>query len=153
MEKFIYRGENERFFFLAFIKSVGEENIEFPADDGTECEPESGEALGLIIVAKDYEGEWIARQKWYLGWKIVLLQDASSCVEGFSDPHWTVLEDHADSDDFSKEYIIYRSPDGEVVADTLSGSVVIAPSVDVYDAMSHEEVESLCYRREMNFAR
>lgn len=150
-KKYIYRGESKRNFYLAFAKAhklgeyhhrVGEEEAEAPK-----------EILGVIIVPKDYENEWIAKLDYYLDWRVVVAPVASTWVKGFCDPHWKVLKDNTNAEQSGYKYVIYQSPTGKIVGDTCLTELDIADTLEEYMAMPPEEIERMCYRSEMGRTR
>lgn len=151
MEQYIYRGETERAFELAMIRAVGIENVWYR--EGEEAGTEPDEPLGVILVAKDYDDSWIASRRFFLDWEIVHAPVAAKCVKGFDDPHWSVIGERINDDDCGGSYILYQSPTGEIVAETLSSEFVIAPSPEAFRAMTEEEVARICRARETGAAR
>lgn len=151
MKKYIYRGETERDFYLAFSKAHDLE--EFHLRIGDEEAEKPDKPMGIIIVPKDYENEWIAKLDYYLDWLVMVAPVASQFVKGFSNPHWKVLKDNTNAESSGCKYVIYQNPEGKIVGDTPLTELDIADSLEEYEAMSAEEVESMCYRSEMSRAR
>lgn len=151
MNTYIYRGETERDFELVMTKAVGIENIYYREGEEAETEPE--DPLGTIIVAKDYDNSWIASKKYFLDWEIVHAPVAADFVKGYNDPHWKVIKDHTNTDSNSDIYIIYQSPEGKIIGETLSSEMVIANSLEEYEKISVDEIEKKLYRNEMGMAR
>ena len=67
MEKYIYRGENEKEFYKAFIHNVRCDYFKEPTDNN-----------------KDYDTCWMAERNYYLGWKVVVAPVAMQFIRGMN---------------------------------------------------------------------
>lgn len=158
MKQYIYRGENPREFELAFLKNVGLDSVSFRGSDGTEGIPgdyPTDDPFGVIIIPKDFEDCWLADLHFYMDWKVVVASAPRQFVKGYNDDRrWILLRDsHLKKlSDFA--YQIYRDPDGRVIAETMcAGEYPLADSVEEFERMSEDELESVIYGCEMGRAR
>lgn len=140
---FIFRGETERDFYLVFSQAHDFE--EYTHDRHEDSAPQ-GPPLGYILVAKDYESDWIAYRKYYLGWFVVVAPVASRFLKGFSDPHWKVIKDNTHNE--MNKYVIFERPDGSICGKTCMTELDIADSMEEYQKMSEEEISEMCYSSE-----
>lgn len=140
MDRRIYLGEDERAFYLAFLRSVTLDDI---ATDDPDDDEEQDPPCGVVVVPKDYESCWLAGRKSYLGWKVVLAPVAKELVEGYDpDARWTLLKEAELTTGASgTSYFVFRRPDGKVLVETLSGEAVIAESVGEYESLTSDELE------------
>lgn len=76
MDQYIYRGENEKDFFLAFVHNVRCDYRKEPTDDSVVDLP-----YGTIVVPKDYDTSWMAYRNFYLGWKVVIAPVAEKYIK------------------------------------------------------------------------
>lgn len=150
-KQYIYRGETERDFYLAFTQA--HELEEYYYRIGPEENEKPATPMGEIIVPKDYESSWITEHPYFLDWKVVIASASSQFVKGFNDPHWKVLKDNTNAELSGYKYVVFQSPEGEIIATTISTELHIADSLEEYLAMPAEKIESMCYCSEMGRAR
>lgn len=79
MEQYIYRGENEKEFYKAFIHNVRCDYFKEPTDNNEVENP-----YGIIVVPKDYDTCWMAERNYYLGWKVVVAPVALQFIKGIN---------------------------------------------------------------------
>ncbi len=147
--KFFYRGEAEREFYLVFSTAHDLDEYYIRVGDEEGIEPEK--PLGTIIVPKEYENCWIAQQRYYLDWEVIVAPVEGKHIKGYNDPYWKLLKDNTAAE--MNKHAIFLDPEGRVFATTPLTELVIAETLEEYQLMSEEAVRSMCYRSEMSRAR
>ena len=149
--KFFYRGEAEREFYLVFSTAHDLDEYYIRVGDEEGIEPEK--PLGTIIVPKEYENCWITEHRYYLDWEVVVAPVEGKYIKGYNNPYWKLLKDNTNAEPSGYKHAIFLDPEGRVFATTPLTELVIAETLEEYLQMSEEKVKSMCYCSEMSRAR
>lgn len=149
--KFFYRGEAEREFYLVFTTAHDLDEYYIRVGDEKGIEPEK--PLGTILVPKEYENCWITEHRYYLDWEVVVVPVEGKYIKGYNYPYWKLLKDNTNAELSGYKHALFLDPEGRVFATTPLTELVIAETFEEYQQMSEEQVKSLCYRSEMSRAR
>ena len=149
--KFFYRGETEREFYLVFSTAHDLDEYYIRVGDEEGVEPEK--PLGTILVPKEYENCWITEHRYYLDWEVVVVPVAGKYIKGYNYPYWKLLKDNTSAELSGYKYAVFQDPEGRIVATTPLTELVVAETLEEYQLMSEEKVRSMCYCSEMSRAR
>ena len=149
--KYFYHGEAEREFFLVFSAShdYDEYYIRVGKEEGINPE----KPFGTIIVPKEYENSWIAKQRYYLDWEVRVVPVEGKYIKGYNNPYCKLLKDNTGAEPSGYKHAIFQDAEGRIVATTPLTELVIAETLEEYQQMSEEKVRSMCYCSEMSRAR
>ena len=149
--KYFYHGEAKREFFLVF--SATHDYDEYYIRVGEEEGKEPQKPLGTIIVPKEYENSWIAKQRYYLDWEVIVAPVEGKYIKGYNNPYCKLLKDNTNAEPSGYKHAIFQDAEGRIVATTPLTELVIAETLEEYQQMSEEKVRSMCYCSEMSRAR